>query len=118
MQFIFSRLPIADRPLLWDILVDEVFLEAMVGVDGGCNASGICTTCCPRKFSLRSEADIDAFAIKLESDNNVHLGDYGAVISIAAHDYDYYRVIPSLEVCVVFAMVEHMKGMGNARNRC
>ena len=118
VQFIVSRLPIADRPLLWDILVDEVFLEAMVGVDGGCNASGICTTCCPRKFSLRSEADIDAFAIKLESDDNVHLGEYGTVISIAAHDYDYYRVIPLWEVCVVFAMVEHVKGTGNARNRC
>ena len=78
--------------------MDEIFLEALVGVDRRCKASGLCTTCCPEQFSVQGEAEIDAFALRPESDGNVHLGEYGTVIFTAAHDYDHYRVIPLWEV--------------------
>ena len=70
--------------------MDGIFLEAVVGVDSRRKSSGICTMCCPEQFSLQSEAKIDVFAPWPESDDNVHLGEYGTVISIAAHDHDHY----------------------------
>ena len=88
------RLPTTDRPLLWDVLTDEIFPNAMVGVTRNMNASGVCTPCCATPFPLRSEEQIDFLAAQLESEDHVHLGEYGTIISIAAHDFDHYRVIP------------------------
>ena len=73
-DFIASRLPSTDRPLLWDMLTDEIFLDAMVGVARNMNASGVCTTCCEAPFPLWSEAQIDYFAEQLETKDRVHEG--------------------------------------------
>ena len=43
LEFIVSRFPEADHPLLWDILVVEIFLEALLDVEHQGQASGICT---------------------------------------------------------------------------
>ena len=43
LEFIVSRFPEADHPLLSDILVDENFLEALVDVEHQGQMSGICT---------------------------------------------------------------------------
>ena len=66
VEFVVSRLPKVECPLLRDILVDEIFLEA--------------------------------FAMRLDGDENLHLAEYGTVISIAAHNYDHYRARPVWEV--------------------
>ena len=99
--------------------MDEIFLEALVGVDRRCKASGLCTTCCPKQFSLQSEAEIDVFALWLESNDNVHLGEYGTVMSIAAHDYDHYRVIPLWEVlCMAGRGIVVQASVGARGMRC
>ena len=41
VEFIVSRLPKVECPLLWDIVVDDIFLEALVGVDRCWQVSGI-----------------------------------------------------------------------------
>ena len=56
-EFIVSRLPTTDRPLPWDEVTDEIFLDAMVGITHSMNAPGVCTPCCatPFHFALRSK---------------------------------------------------------------
>ena len=61
-EFIVSCLPTADRPLLWDVVTDEFFLDAMVGITRNMNAFGVCTPCCATPFPLRSEEQIDFLA--------------------------------------------------------
>ena len=58
-EFIVPRLPTTDRPLLWNVVTDEIFVDAMVGVMRNMNASGVCTPCCVAPFPLRSEEQID-----------------------------------------------------------
>ena len=107
-------MPTTDRPLLWDVVTDEIFLNAMVGVTRNVNASGICTTCCAVPFPLRFEQQIDFLAAQLESEDHVeqidflaaqlesedhvHLSEYGTITSIAAQDFDLCRVIPLWQV--------------------
>ena len=93
-EFAVSRLPTMDRPLLWYVVTDQIFRDAMVGAMRNMNACGVCTPCCANPFPIRSEERIDFLAAQLEFEDHVHLGEYGTIISITAHDFDHYRVIP------------------------
>ena len=97
-EFIVSCVPTTDRPLLWDVVTDEIFLDAMVGVTHNMNASGVCTPCCATPFPLWPEEQIDFLVAQLGSEDHVHLGEYGTIISIAAHNFDHYRGIPLWQV--------------------
>ena len=61
-EFIVSRLPTTHRPLLWDVVIDEIFRDTMVGVTRNMNSFGVCTPCCAAPFPLRSKEDIDFLA--------------------------------------------------------